>query len=104
MILEVRRYEIEPGRREEFVRFFDDEVAPAMRACGMHIVGQFVSTEDETTFIYLRSFASAEQRDEQSEAFYGSAAWLEGMRDRAMAMETGWHVDVVTPTPGSMMA
>lgn len=104
MILEVRRYEIEPGRRDEFVRFFDEEVAPEMRACGMHIVGQFVSVEDDTTFVYLRAFESQEQRDRQSEAFYESSAWVERFRDRALEMETAWHVDVVVPTPGSAMA
>ena len=104
MILEVRRYEIEPGRRDEFVRLFDEEVAPAMRAHGMNIVGQFVSTEDETTFIYLRAFDGSDQRRQQSEAFYSSPVWLDDLKDRAVALETGWHVDVVAPTPGSTMA
>lgn len=94
--MEIRRYEIVPGKRDEFVRFFDDEVTPAMEASGMNIVGRYVSIEDDTTFYFLRSFEDEEERAAQTEAFYGGAAWQEGLKDRALALETGWNVDVVT--------
>lgn len=101
MLVEIRRYEIEPGRRDEFVAFFDEEVAPEMRKVGMQILGQFVSTEDDTVFYYLRAFDDEEQRQAQTTAFYESPVWLDKLKDRALGMETGWDVTVVTPTPGS---
>lgn len=101
MIVEIRRYEIEPGRRNEFVAFFDQEVLPEMRKVGMQILGQFVSLEDDTTFYYLRSFENEQQREAQTSAFYGSDVWESDLKDRAIEMETGYHVDVVTPTAGS---
>ena len=101
MIVEIRRYEIEPGRRDEFVRFFEEEVLPAMRRVGMQILGQFVSLDDDTVFYYLRAFDDEAQREVQSAAFYESADWLDDLKDRAMEMETGWEVEMVTPTPGS---
>ena len=103
MLIEIRRYEIQPGKRDEFVAFFDREVAPLMRDAGMDIIGQFVSVEDETTFYYLRSFADEAARSAQTEAFYGSSVWLDDLADRALAMETGWKVEVVTPTAGSAL-
>jgi hypothetical protein len=101
MLLEIRRYEIEPGRREEFVTFFDQEVLPEMRRVGMQILGQFVSVEDDSTFYYLRAFDDEEQRFEQTRAFYESPVWLDDLKDRALEMETGWKVDLVTPTAAS---
>ncbi len=101
MIMEIRRYEIEPGRRDEFVTFFEDEVVPAMEAVGMTIVGQFTSVEDPNAFFYLRSFSSDEERDRQHTAFYESARWRTRLKARALEMETGYHVELVTPTPRS---
>ena len=101
MLVEIRRYEIESGRREEFVEFFDDEVVPEMSKVGMQILGQFVSIENDTVFYFLRAFADEEQREVQTAAFYESAVWLETLKARALEMETGWMVELVTPTPGS---
>ena len=101
MLLEIRRYTIAPGRRDEFVEFFDTEVLPAMEAVGMNVVGQFTSSEDDETFWYLRSFTDEAERESLSVAFYESSVWLEHLRDRALSLETGYDVDVVQPTPGS---
>ena len=101
MLVELRRYEIEPGRRDEFVAFFDNEVLPEMQKVGMRILGQFVSADDANAFYYLRSFEDEEQRALQTTTFYESPVWLEGLKDRALEMETDWSVEVVTPTPGS---
>lgn len=101
MLVEIRRYEIAPGRRDEFVGFFDEEVVPEMRKVGMQILGQFVSIGDDTVFYFLRAFDDEEQREAQTAAFYESAVWLDKLKERALEMETGWKVEVVTPTPGS---
>lgn len=103
MLLEIRRYSIQPGRRDEFVAWFESTVLPAMEAKGMRILGQFVSTEDPDAFIYLRSFSDQEERDRQYRAFYESSEWLDGMREQALAMETGYRVEVVRPTSASKL-
>lgn len=103
MILEIRRYEIVPGRRDEFADWFDGEVLPEMEAAGMRIVGQFVSHDDPNAFFYLRAFADEEERDRQVEAFYGSERWKSELRDRALSLETGYHVETVTPTAASRL-
>ena len=67
----------------------------------MRILGQFISATDETVFFYLRAFDDEEQREQQTAMFYESPVWLEDLKDRALEMETGYQVDVVTPTLGS---
>ena len=42
MLLEIRRYTIVSGKRDEFVAWFESDVLPVMEAAGMRIVGQFV--------------------------------------------------------------
>ncbi len=101
MLMEVRRYELVPGRRTEFVNFFDQEVLPAMREAGMQILGQFVAVDDPNVFYYLRCFEDEEERAAQTAAFYESSIWLDALKERALDMETGWSVEVVTPTAGS---
>ena len=38
MIVEVRSYRIKPGRREEFIRFFETRSIPALRAHGIAVL------------------------------------------------------------------
>ena len=45
MIVEVRSYRIKPGRREEFIRFFETRSIPALRAHGMRILGPLLDLE-----------------------------------------------------------
>jgi hypothetical protein len=103
MLLEIRTYTLHPGVRDEFVAWFESEVVPAMEAAGMRIVGSFTSVDDENAFVYLRAFADADERDRQYRAFYESPAWLGGMKERAMAMEVGYEVHLVSSTPASKL-
>src|SRR6267142_203089 len=45
MIVEVRSYRIKPGRREEFLRFFQTRSIPALRAHGMKVLGPLIDLE-----------------------------------------------------------
>ncbi len=101
MLLEIRTYTLHPGRRDEFVEFFETEVIPAMQAVGMTIVGPFVSDDDPDLFVYLRPFVDDAQRTALSKAFYESDVWLGGMKERALALEQGYEVVVVTSTAGA---
>ena len=96
MLVEIRRYTIKPGRRDEFVQFFCGEVMPAMEAAGMQILGVYVGAEDSQTFFYLRGFDSISQRLHQLDVFYQGREWLGGMRDRALEMEESFHVELVS--------
>ena len=104
MLLEIRRYTIVPGRRDEFAAWFDSEVVPVMEAAGMRIVGQFTSVDDPDVFFYLRAFADEEERSRQYAAVYESEVWREQLEPYALALETGARVEVVRPTPASRLA
>lgn len=103
MLLEIRTYTLHPGKRAEFVAWFEEEVAPAMEAAGMTILGSFESIEDDDVFVYLRRFADEEERDRLTAAFYTSEAWLSGMKERALGLERDYEVRLVRSTPRSAM-
>ncbi len=46
MVLEIRAYYIRDGRREEFVRLFEEKTIVPQEASGMKILGQFLSLKD----------------------------------------------------------
>jgi hypothetical protein len=102
MIMEFRTYTMRPGTRDEFVRYFESEAIPRMRAAGMTVVGQFSSVTDANTFAYARTFDSVEQREAQYKVFYESEDWLGWMIDTAMGKEESFVVflgDSEEPTP-----
>lgn len=103
MLLEIRTYKLQPGKGPEFVAWFENEVAPAMEAAGMPVLGSFVSTEDEDLFVYLRRFEDEEERDRLTAAFYSSDAWLSGMKAKALALEQSYEVTLLRSTPQSAM-
>ena len=103
MLLEIRRYTIVSGKRDEFVAWFESDVLPVMEAAGMRIVGQFVSDDDPDAFFYLRSFADSDERDRQCAAVYGSDLWKTTLAPYALALETDARIEVVTPTAGSTL-
>jgi NIPSNAP len=103
MLLEIRRYTIVSGKRDEFVAWFESDALPVMVAAGMRIVGQFVSDDDPDAFFYLRSFADTDERDRQYAAVYGSDLWKTTLAPYALALETDARIEVVTPTAGSAL-
>lgn len=103
MLLEIRTYTLHPGKRPEFVAWFEEEVAPAMEAAGMTILGSFVAIDDENVFVYLRQFVDEAERERLTATFYSSEAWLSGMKERALALESGYDVRLAQSTPRSAM-
>src|SRR5260370_9232320 len=70
MIVEVRSYRIKPGRREEFIKFFETRSIPALRSHGMKILGPLLDLENPNKFVWLRSFPSLDERAQMKNAFY----------------------------------
>ena len=92
MIVEVRSYRIKPGRRDEFVRFFETRSVPALRAHGMKVLGPLLDLENPNKFVWLRSFPSLEERDRMRDAFYSSALWKDELEAIAMPLIESYDV------------
>ena len=74
-ILELRRYTLVPGRRDDLIDLFDREFVESQEALGLRLVGQFRDLDDPDQFVWLRGFADMPGRAEGLAAFYGGPAW-----------------------------
>ncbi len=100
MIVEVRSYRIKPGRRAEFIQFFETRSIPALRSHGMQILGPLLDLENPNKFVFLRSFPSLEERDRMKEAFYEGELWKKELEAIAMPMIDSYDVILCETSPG----
>jgi hypothetical protein len=92
MIVEVRRYRIKPGRREEFLEFFETRSIPALKAHGMAVFGPLIDLENPNAFVWLRGFPSLQARDEMKRSFYEGEIWTRELEAIAMPMLESYDV------------
>jgi hypothetical protein len=100
MIVEVRSYRVKPGRREQFIHFFETRAVPAQRAHGMKILGPLLDLENPNKFVFLRSFPSLEERDRMKNAFYEGELWKNELEAIAMPMIDSYDVILCETSPG----
>jgi hypothetical protein len=100
MIVEVRSYRIKPGKRDEFIKFFETRSVPALREYGMKIVGPLLDVENPNKFVFLRSFPSLEERERMKDAFYSSEIWTNELESIAMPLLESYDVILCEASPG----
>ena len=74
MTSQLRMYTINRGMMDEWVKLFTKTLIPMQEQHGIKIEGTWVS-EDNTQFIWIRSFTDPEDVKAKEAAFYGSAEW-----------------------------
>ena len=103
MILEIRHYTLHPGRREDFIGFFESRNRPALRDAGMLVFGPLRDLENPDKVHWMRAFASPEERERIKDAFYGGTVWAEEIEPTAMAMIAHYEADLTETTAGFEM-
>jgi hypothetical protein len=103
-VLDVRTYRLVPGGSDAFDRLFRESALPMLERFGIDVAGYGHSIDDESLYYLIRSFASATQRTEQLDAFYGSEEWRRNYRELASALIETDHVVVIDLTPASRLA
>jgi hypothetical protein len=100
MIVEVRSYRIKPGRRAEFIQFFQTWAVPALQAHGMKVLGPLLDLENPNKFVWLRSFPSLEERERRRDAFYEGPLWKNELEAIAMPMLESYDVILCETSAG----
>ena len=104
MFYELRRYKIKDGKMDEWVKFMEERIIPFQIAKGMVIAGSFRG-EDDTTYVWLRRFASEAEREQLYEAVYQTDHWKNDIAPRvAELMEPDIDVTRIVPTPHSVIS
>jgi len=74
-VIELRRYLLHPGRRDELIDLFERKFIEPQEALGMRIVGTFRDLDDPDRFVWLRGFTDLSARADALAAFYGGPVW-----------------------------
>src|SRR5690348_3361390 len=76
-VVELRRYDIAPGQRDRFVRYFDTYFPEAFEQLGCMVFGQFEDRAAPTRFVWLRGYHDINARPIVDAAFYYGPVWRE---------------------------
>ena len=96
---ELRIYQVQPGKMQEWLAFMEEVVIPFQVKQGMVIHGSFTmdstdefslrdgervmdSTQKGETYVWIRRFESAEQKENLYKAVYESEEWVNNIGPR----------------------
>jgi hypothetical protein len=84
--VEIRSYNLKPGRRQEFHRLFLEEAFPMLQRWKVDVVAYGPSLHDQDSYFLVRRYDSLSQREESENAFYGSDEWRQGPREAIISL------------------
>jgi hypothetical protein len=97
-VVELRRYDIAPGQRDRFVRYFDAYFPEAFEQLDCMVFGQFEDRAAPTKFVWLRGYHDINARPIVDSAFYYGPVWREH-RARVNALFPGASDNVLLLRP-----
>ena len=107
-VIEVRNYVLQPGRRDDFIRHFEEQFLFSQRDTGMHVLGQFAVADQPDRFLWIRGFADMAARRRGLDEFYDGAFWQarRAATTAALASATSASATVVSTSSvvGSMVS
>jgi hypothetical protein len=103
MFYEIRTEHARPGLGTELAHYMDQEVIPLHQEMGMNVVGAFTMTGDDDTFVWIRRFENAADREHILDAVHQHPRCA-AMVDTVSALSDGNESTVrLEPTPGSRL-
>jgi len=105
MFFEFRRYRIKDGKRDQWVRFMEEEIIPFQVSKGMVVCGSFIDPEHPEIYYWIRRFDSEAEKEALYEAVYQSDHWKENISPRVGDMLDRETIQVsrLEPTPKSVL-
>jgi hypothetical protein len=79
-VVEIRSYNLKPGRRAEFHRLVVEHSIPMLERWQVEVVAFGPSPHDEDSYYLIRAYAGLQERQRSQDAFYGSDEWRQGPR------------------------
>ena len=105
MLFELRQYRVQPGQRDNWVKFADEVMIPFQTSKGMRIVGSWVGEEDDDLFVWMRRFDDEADRERLYTAVYESDEWKNNLGPQASELlQRGKSIITrLNPTPRSAL-
>ena len=80
-LVEIRSYNLKPGRRDEFHRLVLEKSLPMLKKWKVDLVAFGPSPHDDNSYYLIRSYKNLEDRQTSQDSFYGSDEWRKGPRE-----------------------
>ena len=84
--VEIRSYNLKPGRRDEFHRLVLEKSLPMLKKWKVDLVAFGPSPHDENSYYLIRAYKSLTDRQASQDAFYGSDEWRKGPRESIVSL------------------
>ncbi|GAA1679786.1 hypothetical protein GCM10009745_24630 [Kribbella yunnanensis] len=84
-VTEIRTYRLHESGRDKFHQVMASQAVPLMTAAGLKVVYFGPCAADPNAYLLIRAFASPADRELEKAAFYGSAAWKDGIEAEVMS-------------------
>lgn len=99
-VIELRRYRLHAGRRDDLIALFEREFIESQEAVGMRLPGLFREPDEPDRFTWLRGFADMPSRAAGLNAFYTGPVWQEFRNAANATMVDSDDVLLLRPCPG----
>lgn len=99
-VIELRRYRMKPGRRDNLVALFEREFIESQEAEGLQVLGIYTEPDAPDRFTWLRGFADMATRAAGLQAFYGGPVWQAHRAAANATMDDSDDVLLLRPSPG----
>ena len=105
MLFEFREYTCLPGKRDEWVKYMEEVVAPFQISKGVVITGMWVSETDPNLYYWIRRFVDETQRLQVYDAVYKHETWINVISPVVGSLidRSKIHVTRMLPTPMSVI-
>jgi hypothetical protein len=85
-LVEIRSYKLNPGCAAAFDALVVGASLPMLRAWSTDVVAWGPSEHEPDTYFLIRAYDDLNDLQTRQDAFYGSAQWREGPREKLLAM------------------
>jgi hypothetical protein len=99
-VIELRRYRMKRGRRDDLVALFEREFIEPQAKVGMPVLGIFSEAAEPDRFTWLRGFADMPARAKALESFYGGPVWRAHAEAANATMDDSDDVLLLRPSAG----
>ena len=101
---ELRQYPIRPGKMAEWIAYMEHTIIPFQVSKGMVITGSFQGEDDDSIYVWMRRFASEDERKALYAAVYESEQWKNEISPKIPELidREGIKVIRLEPTPKSV--
>lgn len=81
-VFELRQYKIRPDKMSAWLQLMEAEIIPYIVSKGMVVNASFVSTEDDTKYIWVRRFQDKQDLEAKYKDVYESEYWITNIKPR----------------------